>query len=101
MENKIGFIGLGNMGINMAKNLIAAGYHLQVYNRTASKADELDAAHITKCKSPAEAAKDVAVVISIVSDDEVLNEGTIGEDGILTSLQKNSIHISMSTVNFE
>ena len=52
MEKKIGFIGLGNMGISMAKNLIEAGYQLQVYNRTISKADELDGNFVSKCKTP-------------------------------------------------
>ena len=47
MEKKIGFIGLGNMGLNMTKNLIAAVYYLQVYNRAASKINELDRASVT------------------------------------------------------
>ena len=57
MDKKIGFIGLGNIGLNMAKNLVSEGYHLQVYNRTASKADELDQSSVTKCNTPAEAVK--------------------------------------------
>ncbi len=99
MEKKIGFIGLGNMGINMAKNLIAAGYHLQVYNRTIDKADELDVSAITKCKTPAEAASNVPVVITMLADDAVLEEVTTGKDGILNALQKGGLHISMSTVS--
>jgi 3-hydroxyisobutyrate dehydrogenase-like beta-hydroxyacid dehydrogenase len=99
MEKKIGFIGLGNMGINMAKNLIASGYHLQVYNRTSDKADELDVSAITKCKTPAEAATNVSVVITMLADDAVLEEVTTGKDGILSTLQKGGLHISMSTVS--
>ena len=99
MKTKIGFIGLGNMGINMAKNLISEGYHLQVYNRTISKADELEQASITKCKSPAEAADGVPIIITMLSEDEVLLETVLGDDGILKKLPKNSLHISMSTVS--
>jgi 3-hydroxyisobutyrate dehydrogenase-like beta-hydroxyacid dehydrogenase len=99
MKTKIGFIGLGNMGINMAKNLISAGYHLQVYNRTISKADELDSASITKCKSPAEAASGVQIVITMLADDAVVSETVFGEDGILATLPKNGLHISMSTIS--
>jgi 3-hydroxyisobutyrate dehydrogenase-like beta-hydroxyacid dehydrogenase len=99
MENKIGFIGLGNMGLNMAKNLIAAGYHLQVHNRSMEKADELDQASIIKCKTPAEAAAGVPVVITMLSDDDVVKETTTGQDGILQTLQKGGIHISMSTIS--
>jgi len=99
MENKIGFIGLGNMGLNMAKNLIAAGYHLQVHNRSMEKADELEQASITKCKTPAEAATNVPAVITMLSDDDVLKETVKGKDGILQTLQKGGVHISMSTIS--
>ena len=53
----------------MAKILIAAGYHLQVYNRTASKTNELEQSAISICKTPAEAAKGVPVVITMLSED--------------------------------
>ena len=96
---KIGFIGLGNMGIHMAKNLIAAGHKLQVYNRSIEKADELEKDSITKCKTPAEAAKDVSVVISMLSDDDVVKEAVTGKNGILQTLQKGGLHISMSTIS--
>jgi 3-hydroxyisobutyrate dehydrogenase-like beta-hydroxyacid dehydrogenase len=101
MEKKIGFIGLGNMGINMAKNLISEGYHLQVYNRTLSKADELDASRITKCSTPADAAVGVSIVVSMLSEDEVLRESVTGDNGILKTLQPNAVHISMSTISPE
>jgi 3-hydroxyisobutyrate dehydrogenase-like beta-hydroxyacid dehydrogenase len=96
---KIGFIGLGNMGLNMAKNLIAAGYHLQVYNRSIEKADELEQSAITKCKSPAEAASNVPVVITMLADDDVVKATVTGKDGILQTLQKGGLHISMSTIS--
>jgi 3-hydroxyisobutyrate dehydrogenase-like beta-hydroxyacid dehydrogenase len=101
MEKKIGFIGLGNMGIHMAKNLISAGYHLQVYNRTLSKADELDKASVTACKTPAEAADGVSVFISMLSEDEVLKEAILGTDGALKKFAKGGLHISMSTISPE
>ena len=99
MEKKIGFIGLGSMGFNMAQNLIKDGYHLQVYNRTIAKAEELDKAAITICKTPAEAAKGVQAIITMLSEDEVVKETVLGEDGILKTLPKNSVHISMSTIS--
>ncbi len=101
MEKKIGFIGLGSMGLNMAKNLISAGYHLKVYNRTMSKANELDQASITRCKTPAEAADGMQVVITMLSEDEPLRETVLGKDGILEKLPKNGVHISMSTISPE
>jgi len=98
MEKKIGFIGLGNMGTHMAKNLIEAGYHLQVHNRTLSKIDELPQASVTICKTPAEAAANVHALISMLSEDEIVKEAVSGADGILKTFPKNAVHISMSTI---
>jgi 3-hydroxyisobutyrate dehydrogenase-like beta-hydroxyacid dehydrogenase len=98
MEKRIGFIGLGNMGHHMAKNLIDSGYHLQVYNRTASKAEELHKASVTICKTPAEAAANVDVVITMLSEDGTVKEIVQGENGILKTLGKNAVHVSMSTI---
>ena len=99
MNKKIGFIGLGNMGIPMAKNLISAGYHLQVYNRTISKTGELESSSITVCKTPAEAADNVDIIITMLSEDEIVKETVLGGEGILKTLAKNALHISMSTIS--
>ncbi|WP_295673437.1 NAD(P)-dependent oxidoreductase [uncultured Mucilaginibacter sp.] len=99
MDTKIGFIGLGHMGTPMAKNLLDAGYHLQVYNRTLSKIDELGEGAITKCNSSAAAADGALIVITMLSDDEVLKETVLGENGILKKLPKGALHISMSTIS--
>ncbi|GAC1309115.1 MAG: NAD(P)-dependent oxidoreductase [Mucilaginibacter sp.] len=101
MEKKIGFIGLGSMGLNMAKNLVEQGYHLQVYNRTASKADALEQNSVTKCKTPADAARGVQAVITMLADDDAVKEIVTGDDGILKTLRKGGVHISMSTISPE
>lgn len=89
------------MGLPMAKNLVKAGYQLQVYNRTAAKADELDPAEITVCKTPLEAAGNVQFVVTMLSEDSVLEETVSGENGLLKSLKPGAIHISMSTISPE
>jgi 3-hydroxyisobutyrate dehydrogenase-like beta-hydroxyacid dehydrogenase len=99
MEKKIGFIGLGNMGEPMAKNLLEAGYELQVYNRTGKKIDELGSKGVTKCATPAAAAKGVSLVITMLSEDEILKEAVLGDDGILNHMERGGIHISMSTIS--
>jgi 3-hydroxyisobutyrate dehydrogenase-like beta-hydroxyacid dehydrogenase len=99
MGNKIGFIGLGSMGGPMAKNLLEAGYHLQIYNRTMAKADALGEGHITKCTTPAQTADGVSIIITMLSDDEVLKETVLGEQGILKKLPEGALHISMSTIS--
>ncbi|MCJ8209969.1 NAD(P)-dependent oxidoreductase [Mucilaginibacter sp. RS28] len=98
MKTKIGFIGLGNLGTPIARNFIEAGYHLQVYNRTVEKTKELDQDNITVCHSPAEAANGVQFIVTVLSNDTVVTQTTTGEEGILKTLPKGAIHISMSTI---
>jgi len=97
MGNEVGFIGLGAMGEPMAANLIAVGYKLRVYNRTASKADALVAAGATRVDRPGDAAQPGGVAITMVADDATLDQVTVG-GGLAERLGRGGIHISMSTV---
>jgi 3-hydroxyisobutyrate dehydrogenase-like beta-hydroxyacid dehydrogenase len=97
MKETIGFVGLGNMGLAMANNLLRAGYGLRVYNRTAAKARPLQEQGATLVASPAEAAVPGSIVMSMVSDDSALEEVTSGRDGLLSRLG-NGVHLSMSTI---
>lgn len=98
---KIGFIGLGLMGRPMAMNLLKAGHSLTVWNRTASRAQELVAAGATFAKSPREAAA-ADILITIVSDPPALEEVLWGhegkDDGALSGLRPGSIYVDSSTV---
>jgi 3-hydroxyisobutyrate dehydrogenase-like beta-hydroxyacid dehydrogenase len=98
MTQKIGFIGLGNLGTPIALNLIDSGHTLYVYNRTASKAAPLAAKGAIVCDSVASLAKQCDIVFTIVSDDAALKNISEGENGLLNQLQKESVHISMSTI---
>ena len=73
-NKKIGLIGLGLMGRPMGMNLIKAGHSLTVWNRTASRADELVAAGAKLAKSPQEAASSADFFITMVSDPPALEE---------------------------
>ncbi|MDD4877114.1 MAG: NAD(P)-binding domain-containing protein, partial [Dehalococcoidales bacterium] len=68
METRIGFIGLGIMGMPMARNLIKAGFEVVVYNRTVSKAEQMVSEGAIKVNSPKELAERTNTIISIVSD---------------------------------
>jgi 3-hydroxyisobutyrate dehydrogenase-like beta-hydroxyacid dehydrogenase len=96
---KIGFVGLGQMGSSMARNLLTAGHELTVYNRTPGKADALakDGARIAS--SPADAAKGVEAVLSMLADDTAVAEVTLGEHGITSGLPVGSAHLSLSTIS--
>src|SRR5215470_13423144 len=92
----IGFIGLGHMGSHMAPRLIAAGYHLTVYDRTREKAQAIAGA--TVAETPKAAAAHSDAVISIVTDDIALEEVMRGPDGVLAGIHAGSVIIDMSTV---
>ncbi|HMH20710.1 MAG TPA: NAD(P)-dependent oxidoreductase [Puia sp.] len=81
---KIGWIGLGNMGIPMVKNLIRSGFSVVLYNRTASKAAPLQELGATLAESPAVLLATCDIVITMVSDDEALRQVHDGENGLLS-----------------
>lgn len=104
----VGFIGLGAMGAPIARNLLAAGHALRVYNRSADKAtefvadlpDDASRARVTLAASPADAvpAPD-GIVLSIVSNDAALEAVTTGPGGLLPALGPSGVHVCMSTVS--
>jgi 3-hydroxyisobutyrate dehydrogenase len=100
---KIGFIGLGNMGIPMVKNLIKAGYEVSVYNRTVEKALELNKETGVKVvEHPAALLPEADVIISMLTNDAAVREVYTGVDGIFsTSKTKALTVVDMSTVSPE
>lgn len=96
---KVGFIGLGSMGSEMARNLIKAGHELTVYNRTRSHAEPFAALGARIAATPSEAARDVDTVITMLADDRALEAVVFGSDGMMDSLTEGCAHISMSTIS--
>lgn len=96
---KIGFIGLGIMGKPMALNLIKAGFEVTVWNRTASKMDELVSAGAASASSPAEVAEQSDIIITIVSDTPDVQEVILGDNGIINTVRAGSVVIDMSTIS--
>jgi 3-hydroxyisobutyrate dehydrogenase-like beta-hydroxyacid dehydrogenase len=95
----IGFIGLGLMGRPMSINLVKAGYSVTVWNRSASRADEVVAAGAKLAKSPEEAAAASDFLISIVSDPPALEEILWGAHGTMSALKRGSIYMDSSTIS--
>jgi 3-hydroxyisobutyrate dehydrogenase-like beta-hydroxyacid dehydrogenase len=95
---KIGFIGLGKMGLPVAENILNAGHDLTVYNRTPSKAASLKDAGASVASSPAEAATGDVVFTMPFSDDH-MEEVMSGEGGILSEMKPGAIHVCMSTLS--
>lgn len=99
MSETIGFIGLGNMGLPIASNLLAAGYSLKIYNRTPEKAQPLVEQGAQAVQYPAEVVEPGGIVITMLANDAALESVVLGENGILSHAGKDSIHLSMSTVS--
>jgi len=97
-KKKIGFIGIGMMGLPMVQNLITAGYQLTIYNRTPEKASSLIDLGVEVKNNPLDVAEPGGIVMSCVSEDNALT-AVVGENGELAErLEKGGIHISMSTI---
>ncbi len=99
MEKRIGFIGLGIMGMPMAHNLIKAGFEVVVYNRTTSKAEQMVSEGAKKADSPRELADEAPVVITIVSDTPDVESVILGENGVIEGIKPDSVVIDMSTIS--
>jgi len=99
LKFRIGFIGLGVMGKPMAKNLLAAGYSVTVWNRTRSKMDELLALGAMGADSPKEVAENSDVVITMLADSPDVEEVLLGPLGIIESAREGLTAIDMSTIS--
>jgi 3-hydroxyisobutyrate dehydrogenase-like beta-hydroxyacid dehydrogenase len=94
---KVGFVGLGHMGAAMAGNLLQAGHEVTVYNRTPSKAQGLIDRGARLAAKVADVCRGDAV-ITMLADDDAVEEIMFGQGGLLRNLGKHAIHVSMSTI---
>jgi 3-hydroxyisobutyrate dehydrogenase-like beta-hydroxyacid dehydrogenase len=95
---QVGFIGLGNMGQPIARNILKAGHSLVAYNRTRSRAEALLSHGARVANTPAEACQ-AELVITMLADDHAVEDVAFGEQGILASLPAGAVHVSMSTIS--
>jgi 3-hydroxyisobutyrate dehydrogenase len=98
---RIWFIGLGLMGIPMAKNIISKWGDFTVWNRTPEKASELVSLGAKLAPSKQELAKNVDILITMVTAWEDVDDVIFGSDGVIDSLTPGSIVIDMSTIGVE
>ena len=99
MATRIGFIGLGRMGGNMAARLLAAGYPIYGEEQTRADAQGLIQRGLRWRDTPREVSEAADVVFTSLPDDEVLEAVASGPDGILAGLAAGKIWVDMSTVS--
>lgn len=97
---KIAFLGLGSMGRPMAANLVRAGHAVTLWNRTLERARNLaDEVGGEVAGTPADAAADAELAITMLSDDDAVEAVALGEEGLSSALPGDAVHASMSTIS--
>lgn len=97
----VAVLGLGAMGHAFAANLVKKGFSTRVWNRTASKSDDLVAAGAVAGKTPRETVDGVDVVISMLADGHTTQSVFTGDDGLLAGLKQGGIVVQMGTIGVE
>ena len=95
---KTGFIGLGHMGSAMAANLVKAGHDVTVFNRSPEKLRALLELGAHEAGAVADACHG-EVVITMLADDNAVVDVALARHGIVETLAKGAIHLSMSTIS--
>jgi 3-hydroxyisobutyrate dehydrogenase-like beta-hydroxyacid dehydrogenase len=98
-HEKIGFVGLGHMGGNMASRYLSAGYPVWGEARSRDGLEHLLDEGLGWCDTPREVAQSADIVITSIPSDDVLREIASGEDGIVAGLQAGKVWVDMSTVS--
>ncbi|RME65126.1 MAG: NAD(P)-dependent oxidoreductase, partial [Nitrospirae bacterium] len=96
---KVGFIGLGIMGLPMARNILKGGYPLVVYNRTPKKAEPLKTEGAEVAGSPKALAEASQVIVIMVTGPEAIDDILHKPEGLLEADLKGKIVVNMSTVS--
>jgi 3-hydroxyisobutyrate dehydrogenase len=93
----IGWIGTGVMGAPMAGHLLQAGFDVSAFNRTRTRADDLVQSGATWRDSPAELARDVDVVVTMLGTPADVRDVILGEGRVLETMREGALLIDMTT----
>ncbi len=96
---RIGFIGLGIMGMPMARHILKAGHELTVHNRSQGNIDTLVAEGARAAKTPRETAERSDVILICVPDSPDVERVVLGEDGVIHATRPGTIVVDHSTVS--
>jgi 3-hydroxyisobutyrate dehydrogenase-like beta-hydroxyacid dehydrogenase len=98
---KVGFIGIGSMGAGMSLNLIKEGHDLVVYNRTRSRAQEMQNLGAKVADTASEAALGAEALITMLANDRAVQDVMFEPGNAIQSLPESATHISMSTISVD
>ena len=95
---KVGFIGLGDMGMPMSKHLLNAGFQLTVHNRSRGKVADITSLGAAPAWSAAEVTQASDVVLTCLPDVPTVEQVFLGEDGIVSEAKPGQVLVDHSTV---
>lgn len=96
---QVAFIGLGQMGTPMARNLIKQGHQLHVFDISPAAVAELVALGATGCRDAGQAAEGAEFVITMLPNGDLVREVLFGADGVCSGLSPDALVIDMSTIH--
>ena len=98
-RERIGFVGLGHMGGNMASRYLSAGYPVSGEARSREGVEHLLDEGLRWCDTPREVAQSADIVVTSIPNDDALREIASGDDGIQAGLADGKVWVDMSTVS--
>jgi 3-hydroxyisobutyrate dehydrogenase-like beta-hydroxyacid dehydrogenase len=100
MKQKIGFVGLGEMGKWMSANILKAGYSVIVYDVRPEAANELVAKGAEAAQSLSDMAKKTDCIFLSLPDTEVVQQVLFGKKGLVDGLSRGSVLVDLSTIHY-
>jgi 4-hydroxybutyrate dehydrogenase / sulfolactaldehyde 3-reductase len=99
MATRVGFIGLGAMGLPMASNLQRKGFELTVYDVVQAPMEKLAALGARKAASIAEATRGAEIVVTMLPATQHVEAVVLGEGGVLAHIDADAVLMDMSTID--
>ncbi len=100
-SNKIAFIGLGNMGNPMVKNLLKAGLDLRVYDKEKNIEKDLNGLTLYLADSITDVCKGVNLVITMLPNGDIVNDVLFGKNGVVENVKEGTTFIDCSTIDYK
>ncbi|KAK6921269.1 3-hydroxyisobutyrate dehydrogenase-like, NAD-binding domain [Dillenia turbinata] len=98
-QTKVGFVGLDDLSLELTASLLRSGYAVQAFEIFGPLMDDFSKSGGIKCACPAEAGKDVAALVVLISHIDQVNETMFGQHGALQGLCKDTVIILRSTID--
>ena len=95
---KVGFIGLGRMGLPMCYRLLGAGFDLTIHNRSQGKVREIAASGARPATSAAQVTQESDIVLACLPDVAAVEAVFLGDDGVIANCRQGQVLADHSTV---